>query len=48
MSFYISLSGLKAAQTDLATIANNVSNVNSTAFKKSKAVFGDIVGDGGE
>ncbi len=42
MSFYISLSGLKAAQTDLATIANNVSNVNSTAFKKSKAVFGDI------
>lgn len=42
MSFYISLSGLKAAQTDLSTIANNVSNVNSTAFKKSKAVFGDI------
>ncbi|NIJ15515.1 flagellar hook-basal body complex protein [Sphingobium vermicomposti] len=42
MSFYISLSGLKAAQSDLSTIANNVSNVNSTAFKKSKAVFGDI------
>lgn len=42
MSFYISLSGLKAAQTDLATVANNVANVNSTAFKKSKANFGDI------
>src|SRR3546814_6979280 len=42
MSFYISLSGLKAAQTDLSTTANNVANVNSTAFKKSKAVFGDI------
>lgn len=42
MSFYISLSGLKAAQTDLSTVANNVANVNSTAFKKSKAVFGDI------
>lgn len=42
MSFYISLSGLKAAQTDLSTISNNVANVNSTAFKKSKAVFGDI------
>ncbi|ANI78398.1 flagellar hook-basal body complex protein [Sphingobium sp. EP60837] len=42
MSFYISLSGLKAAQADLSTIANNVSNVNSTAFKKSNAVFGDI------
>lgn len=42
MSFYISLSGLKASQTDLATISNNVANVNSTAFKKSKAEFGDI------
>lgn len=42
MSFYISLSGLKAAQTDLATISNNVANVNSTGFKKSQANFGDI------
>jgi len=42
MSFYISLSGLKGAQTDLATISNNVANVNSTAFKKSKVQFGDI------
>ncbi|WP_242130412.1 flagellar hook-basal body complex protein [Sphingobium sp. Sx8-8] len=42
MSFYISLSGLKAAQADLSSIANNVANVNSTAFKKSDAAFGDI------
>jgi flagellar hook protein FlgE len=42
MSFYISLSGLKAAQIDLATTSNNVANVSSTAFKKSKAQFGDI------
>ncbi|PZU57314.1 MAG: flagellar biosynthesis protein FlgG [Sphingobium sp.] len=42
MSFYISLSGLKGAQTDLSTIANNVANVNSTAFKKSRTNFGDI------
>ncbi|CAN5445248.1 flagellar basal-body rod protein FlgG [soil metagenome] len=42
MSFYISLSGLKAAQSDLSTIANNVANVNSTAFKKSRTNFGDI------
>ncbi|MCI4591556.1 flagellar hook-basal body complex protein [Sphingobium sp. BYY-5] len=42
MSFYISLSGLKASQTDLSTVANNVANVSSTAFKKSKAQFGDI------
>ncbi|MBT2187073.1 flagellar hook-basal body complex protein [Sphingobium nicotianae] len=42
MSFYISLSGLKAAQTDLGVIANNVANVSSVAFKKSSAQFGDI------
>lgn len=42
MSFYISLSGLKAAQADLSTISNNVANVNSTAFKKSRTNFGDI------
>lgn len=42
MSFYISLSGLKGAQADLSAISNNVANVNSTAFKKSKAMFGDI------
>lgn len=42
MSFYISLSGLKGAQADLAGIANNVANVASTAFKKSKVNFGDI------
>jgi flagellar hook protein FlgE len=42
MSFYTSLSGLKAAQTDLAVIANNVANVGSAGFKKSRAVFGDL------
>ena len=42
MSFYTSLSGLKAAQTDLATISNNVANVGSAGFKKSRAVFGDL------
>jgi flagellar hook protein FlgE len=43
MSFYTSLSGLKAAQTDLSTIANNVANVGTYGFKKSRAEFGDIV-----
>lgn len=42
MSFYISLSGLKAAQSDLSTISNNVANVDSTGFKKSRVDFGDI------
>ena len=42
MSFYISLSGLKGAQADLSAVSNNVANVSSTAFKKSKTQFGDI------
>ncbi len=42
MSSYTSLSGLKAAQTDLATISNNVANVGSAGFKKSRAIFGDL------
>ncbi len=42
MSFYTSLSGLKASQTDLSTISNNVSNAGSVGFKRSRAVFGDL------
>jgi flagellar hook protein FlgE len=42
MSFYTSLSGLKAAQTDLSVVSNNLANVGSTGFKKSRAQFGDL------
>ncbi len=42
MSFYTSLSGLKGAQTDLSSISNNIANVGSTGFKKSRAEFGDL------
>ncbi len=42
MSFYTSLSGLKAAQLDLSVISNNIANVGSTGFKKSRAEFGDL------
>ncbi len=42
MSFYTSLSGLKAAQTDLGAISNNLANVGATGFKKSRAQFGDL------
>lgn len=42
MSFYTSLSGLKAAQSDLSVISNNIANVGSTGFKKSRAEFGDL------
>jgi flagellar hook protein FlgE len=43
MSFYTSLSGLKGAQTDLAVTANNIANVGSVGFKKSRTEFGDLV-----
>ena len=43
MSFYTSLSGLRAAQTDLSVTSNNIANVGSIAFKKSRASFGDIM-----
>lgn len=43
MSFYTSLSGLRAATTDLGTISNNIANVGSVGFKKSRASFGDIM-----
>lgn len=46
MSFYTSLSGLKAAQTDLSTISNNIANAGSIGFKKSRAVFGDLFAAG--
>jgi flagellar hook protein FlgE len=42
MSFYTSLSGLKGAQTDLSVISNNLANVGSTGFKKSRAQFSDV------
>ncbi len=42
MSFLTSLSGLKAAQTDLSVISNNIANSSSTGFKKSRAQFGDL------
>ena len=43
MSFFTSLSGLKGAQSDLSVISNNVANVGSIGFKKSRAEFGDLI-----
>jgi len=42
MSFFTSLTGLRAANTELAVTSNNIANVGTTGFKKSKASFGDI------
>ncbi|WP_373025236.1 flagellar hook protein FlgE [Thioalkalivibrio sp.] len=42
MPFNIGLSGLNAAQADLQTTGNNVSNSGTTGFKRSRAEFGDV------
>lgn len=43
MSFYTPLSGLQAAQTDMATISHNIANVSTNGFKKSRSEFTDIM-----
>ena len=41
-SFYIPLSGLNADSKALNTIANNLSNMNTTAYKSEKTNFSDL------
>lgn len=43
MTFFTSLTGLNAAQTELSALSNNIANVGTTGFKKSRVEFGDIV-----
>lgn len=42
MPFSTAISGLRAAQTDLEVIGNNIANVNTTGFKESRAEFQDV------
>jgi flagellar hook-basal body protein len=42
MSFYTSLTGLNAATSQLGVTSNNIANVATTGFKRSRADFGDI------
>lgn len=50
-SFSIPLTGLEASSTALNTIANNLSNMNTTAFKSQNVTFSDLfyqqIGDTG-
>ena len=43
MSFFTSLTGLNAAQTELATVSNNIANTGTNGFKRSRVTFGDII-----
>ncbi|MDA0186161.1 MAG: flagellar hook-basal body complex protein [Proteobacteria bacterium] len=42
MSFYTALTGLNGAQADISASSNNIANVGTTGFKRSRAEFGDI------
>ncbi|MDX2308820.1 MAG: flagellar basal-body rod protein FlgG [Hyphomicrobium sp.] len=42
-SLYIAATGMAAQQTQVDVIANNIANVNTTAFKRSRAEFTDLL-----
>jgi flagellar basal-body rod protein FlgG len=41
-ALHIAASGMSAQQTQIDTVANNLANVNTTGFKKSRASFQDV------
>ncbi len=42
-ALWISKTGLDAQQTDISVISNNLANVNTVGYKKSRAVFEDLL-----
>lgn len=42
-SLWIAKTGLETQQTNMDVIANNLANVNTTGFKRSRAVFQDLM-----
>ena len=42
-SLWISKTGLEAQQTQMDVISNNLANVSTSGFKKSRAVFEDLL-----
>lgn len=43
LSLYAAASGMDAQQYNLNTISNNIANVNTTGYKRSKAEFQDLL-----
>ena len=43
LSLYAGATGMEAQQLSLNTISNNIANVNTTGFKKSKIEFQDLL-----
>lgn len=42
-SLYIGATGMNAQQTNIDTVANNLSNVNTTAYKRGRVAFEDLL-----
>ena len=42
-SLYIAKTGLDAQQTQLDVVTNNLANVGTTGFKRSRAVFEELM-----
>ena len=42
-ALWISKTGLDAAQTDVSVISNNLANASTVGFKKSRAIFEDLL-----
>ncbi|MBN8979622.1 MAG: flagellar basal-body rod protein FlgG, partial [Rhizobiales bacterium] len=42
-SLWIAKTGLETQQTSMDVISNNLANVNTTGFKRSRAVFEDLM-----
>ncbi|MGQ9659962.1 MAG: flagellar basal-body rod protein FlgG [Thermochromatium sp.] len=42
-ALWIAKTGLDAQQTRMSVVANNLANVNTTGFKKGRAVFEDLI-----
>ena len=42
MSFYTALTGLNGSSADISATSNNIANVGTTGFKRSRVEFGDI------
>ena len=42
-AMWTAATGMTAQQLNVDTIANNLANVNTNAFKRSRAEFGDLL-----
>jgi len=46
-SLYISATGMQAQQTNVEVIANNLANANTSAFKRNRVMFSDMLARAG-